>query len=280
VAQTSQAAPDAPGPARVIEVATGNLVWSDPASVFDAGVVGPDGHRLFLIDLDATGGDEGIRVVDLSSGELIAELHESQMGLIGAEPRGVYPTSDGSYVDITWSDGHLRRLDAKTLDVVADVQPPFSIQGRIARDPGTDEVYMAGWPGGIGRADLSGGDEMWGRSADPTILANVALSPDGAVVAALHPFSAAIALFDAETLHPLGRPIPIRSGAGRFAFTSDGDLLVNGPFGVSRIELEPDEWQATACRVAGRNLTLAEWHEFFGDEPYRSTCPDHAPASA
>ena len=37
--------------------------------------------------------------------------------------------------------------------------------------------------------------------------------------------------------------------------------------------LDPDVWQAAACRSAGRNLTPEEWAEYIGaDEPYRATC--------
>ena len=41
----------------------------------------------------------------------------------------------------------------------------------------------------------------------------------------------------------------------------------------------PDAWEAHACRVAGRNLTQAEWAELFPDQDYRVTCPDF-PAGA
>ncbi len=32
-------------------------------------------------------------------------------------------------------------------------------------------------------------------------------------------------------------------------------------------------WAARACRIAGRNLTQAEWQQFFPGSPYRLTCP-------
>ncbi len=36
----------------------------------------------------------------------------------------------------------------------------------------------------------------------------------------------------------------------------------------------PDSWEAYACKVAGRNLTKAEWADLFPGEAYRVTCPD------
>src|SRR5262249_4327191 len=33
------------------------------------------------------------------------------------------------------------------------------------------------------------------------------------------------------------------------------------------------DWQRRACRVAGRNLTSGEWHEFLPGHSYQRTCP-------
>lgn len=35
-----------------------------------------------------------------------------------------------------------------------------------------------------------------------------------------------------------------------------------------------------ACRRANRNLTHSEWEQFFGDQPYQTTCPDMAGPAA
>ena len=99
------------------------------------------------------------------------------------------------------------------------------------------------------------------------------MTPDGTMIAAGQPFTSSIALFDAETLQPIGRPIPAADPTAPPAFTADGDLVADSRFGVSRWEMDPDEWQDTACSVAGRNLTRTEWGEYLGDEPYRATCP-------
>jgi hypothetical protein len=32
-------------------------------------------------------------------------------------------------------------------------------------------------------------------------------------------------------------------------------------------------WVQRACRIAGRNLTRAEWRRYFPDRPYELTCP-------
>ena len=40
--------------------------------------------------------------------------------------------------------------------------------------------------------------------------------------------------------------------------------------GLRDVRLE--SWQARACGQAGRNLTQAEWQQYFGGDPYRKTC--------
>ena len=36
----------------------------------------------------------------------------------------------------------------------------------------------------------------------------------------------------------------------------------------------PDTGEAFACKVAGHNLTQAEWADLFPKQPYRVTCPE------
>jgi two-component SAPR family response regulator len=39
-------------------------------------------------------------------------------------------------------------------------------------------------------------------------------------------------------------------------------------------QLEIDNLNERACRIANRNLTEAEWLGYFGQAPYRPTCPE------
>ena len=46
--------------------------------------------------------------------------------------------------------------------------------------------------------------------------------------------------------------------------------------GIVSWDLDPAKWETAACRLAGRNLTQAEWDQYIGDlAPYTTTCPDH-----
>jgi hypothetical protein len=56
--------------------------------------------------------------------------------------------------------------------------------------------------------------------------------------------------------------------------TNDGPQPIDvGDHPTQLWDLDPEHWEQAACRVAGRNLTPAEWTEHIGDlAPYRPTC--------
>jgi hypothetical protein len=149
------------------------------------------------------------------------------------------------------------------------------VQGDLTEVPGTDHVIGTGTAGYLWRWDMSSGRLVaTGRSRDTTSLYGSDITRDGTLVAALQPFTASIALFDAATLRPVGRPFPVRDRSFAPTFTPDGrGLLGDGLFGATRWETDPDEWRRLACLAAGRNMTRAEWAEYTaGSQPYRRTC--------
>ena len=56
----------------------------------------------------------------------------------------------------------------------------------------------------------------------------------------------------------------------------DGTRLLTGTGnGTTAIwDLDTRHWEDRACRIAGRNLTRAEWREYLPDQPYRRTCSE------
>jgi hypothetical protein len=117
-----------------------------------------------------------------------------------------------------------------------------------------------------------------GQSRESSSFSGIDASGDGSLLAARHPHTSQIELFDATTLRPVGRPITTGDATLVPAFTPDGNLIAEGLPGVSSWNLDPDVWQDEACRAVGRNLTRAEWVEYLGDEVYRATCPEWPPA--
>jgi hypothetical protein len=91
-----------------------------------------------------------------------------------------------------------------------------------------------------------------------------------------------IKLWDTDTHQLLGavqRLGPNRSFV-KATFVDESRVLIYYPTGeIFEWDPRPDAWEAYACRVAGRNLTKAEWAELVPDRPYRSTCPDYPPGT-
>jgi WD40 repeat protein len=87
---------------------------------------------------------------------------------------------------------------------------------------------------------------------------------------------------DLDTGRELKR-MPYASRLTAVALTPDGRLLASSgwdDWGTGAIEVTriwPDDPVAAACAKLSRNLTREEWQEYFGDVPYRPTCPEIKP---
>ncbi len=103
---------------------------------------------------------------------------------------------------------------------------------------------------------------------------------------AVYDGSSTITLWDVATRQPIGQPFMIYSPSSTFpepydtsaiydmAFSPDGKTLVaynHGP--IILLNLDPQSWIEKICQRIDRNLTQAEWTQYFPDEPYRVTCP-------
>ena len=270
---------DYPNTLIAVDAGTGRTRWSmsDPDHAIGERAISPDGR--FVAAAYPIG---RLRMWSVESGEQIAELDAADSP---SESRAsaVTPTftagptfsADGRHI-YAFVPPLVLRLDAADLHVVNQATSPVIIWG-LAEVPGTNDVIGAGVGGRIFRWNMTSGEIVaHGQSSDASRLGFVAVSPDGSLVAAYHQFSSRLALFDAATLRPIGRPIPASDLAFRPQFTPDGEYLAGNGIhngAATHWTLDPDAWMSTACRAAGRNMTQAEWVEYIGpDEAYRPTC--------
>jgi WD40 repeat protein len=115
------------------------------------------------------------------------------------------------------------------------------------------------------------------------------LSEDGRRLAVLGT-DQLLRFYDVASRTQLGDPIPVGVGLGQVASSrsrgvkqpaagvalrEDGmEAAIDTDQGIVIWDLNPDHWADTACQIAGRNLTRAEWDQYIGDlEAYRMTCP-------
>ncbi|MCB0166741.1 MAG: tetratricopeptide repeat protein [Anaerolineae bacterium] len=106
---------------------------------------------------------------------------------------------------------------------------------------------------------------------------DVRFSPDGTILASASWDDHKVIFWDVASRQPLGRPLVDEVLAVQsMAFSPNGDTMVSvGSNGlVFGWLMGNDRWQAQACRLAGRNLTQAEWDRYLGDRPYELTCPE------
>jgi hypothetical protein len=85
--------------------------------------------------------------------------------------------------------------------------------------------------------------------------------------------------YDVASRTQLGDAIDtdVWGGDGGAVLRSDGlQAAVITSQGIVAWDLDPDHWIEAACRLAGRNLTHAEWDQYIGDlAPYHLTCPNY-----
>jgi FOG: WD40 repeat len=82
-------------------------------------------------------------------------------------------------------------------------------------------------------------------------------------------------LVDATTGRTLDSPlVGHTSQVVGTAFTHDGKHVATTSFdGSTRLwDVDPHSWVTHACKIAGRNLTRAEWKQYLGERPYERTC--------
>ncbi len=240
------------------DLATGE-VWSGPFAVDGSphsAIITHDLNHVVLWE------PMGIRVLDAETGEQTARIDHG-----GSETLWVWlPTGPGPGI-LTDVSGTSIIFDAETFEVLA-----------TGVDIGTQAAFN------------STGDRYAGRRGELLVVGrwNSGTFEVTEEFEAFNP-GTSVPAFDASGAYIFGG-----STKGVQAWdASDGSPIMSlvpgwaaAPWGAESLyqvrddtyhlwNTDPTTWAATACEVAGRNLTVAEWEQHMPDgEPYRATCPD------
>jgi len=112
------------------------------------------------------------------------------------------------------------------------------------------------------------------KVASEAVLA-VAFDPSGTMLVTAGDDSS-VRLIDVATRTEIGQAFPGIAGPPAFAaFTPDGSHIIAGNVANHLYEwdVDPTDWAAHACEVAGRNFTPAEWNAYLPGRPYQAVCP-------
>jgi DNA-binding SARP family transcriptional activator/WD40 repeat protein len=288
---------------RIIDPDTGEVV--DPLTGVIRAVPIGDSARLVAIFADGTLG-----VYDLDRRAPVGTRVDA-----GFVPEGISATADRV---VAWGGGRLRGIGlgsgalvpplieqdaAIEQAVVTDSSHLLTLDGlnRLLhrRDPETGEPLgdpVAGFNLLAARANVVVANTADGQLLviDPDSLEPIggplppitgpadamALSDDGRRLAVLGA-DQMLRLYDVPSRTQLGDEIPVGLEGGAVAVRDDGlEAVVTTDRGLVRWDLNPDHWVEAGCRLAGRNLTGAEWDQYLGDlAAYRRTCPDLARAA-
>ena len=232
-----------------------------------------------------------ISLLDISTRETLSTLPTTENGQV----YGLAFNPEGSILAIAtgyWdSSNYIALIILWSTETYEAIMPPiialtdnlsFSSNGRFLITEHFGRSPLTLW-------DVETGEEV--ASLESTIFGwvqSVAFQPDGTLLAVQNMGYVnygerlwATSLMDGNTYQEIAGGKPFVNHV-RPQFSPDGEFLITwylgaapplaGYFVVWDMVLE--KWQEAACRKVNRNLTEREWRLYFGDTPYRQTCPD------
>ncbi|HEX3222955.1 MAG TPA: BTAD domain-containing putative transcriptional regulator [Nocardioides sp.] len=181
---------------------------------------------------------------------------------------------DGSVLALM-VDGSVVRLDPTTGEIGAEAPPgtlsPEKLTGVFSPDGSV--LATADAAGNMRLLDAEtltwvsrDSGAAWGFDRD--------FAPDGSQVAAV--VQDGVSLWDGHTgVYLATLPLPAGTGPVSIAYLEDSSgLVIAAADGRTwTADTRTSTWIDRACQIAGRNLTHAEWAQFFPRRNYHATCP-------
>jgi WD40 repeat protein len=193
---------------------------------------------------------------------------------VGGHPVLVPHPVDGT-VFVLNIGGSFIRVDPKTRDVLATAPAGLLFNEDYDGVLSPDGARMA-VPGPNGRVRLLDVDKQEYMGTDSNTLwgSSPTFAPDGSQFALVQ--EERIRLWDGRTgQYQASLPLPTRTGTFSIVYQPDstGLVIASTDGRTWTVDTRTNEWVDRACAIAGRNLSIEEWQQFFADRPYENTCP-------
>ncbi|HYN31982.1 MAG TPA: BTAD domain-containing putative transcriptional regulator, partial [Ilumatobacteraceae bacterium] len=244
-----------------IDVATGSVMSEftvDESTLANVAFdVAPGGDTLAAIT------PAGVEIWD-RSGRRVATLASS------ANASALAFVADGDLaVAFGGPDPRLAVFDRDDWQLSYELVAPAVVR-TLAVDPTRRMLVGGGADGLVTRWDMTRREALLPWRADVGTIVQIAVAADGSVIAA--GLASTVSVLDPDG-QPLGVATTIDSRIGPVSFAADDrEAIVATAHGVRRFLLDSDSWERTACAMAGRELTSAEWATNVGTEPQVPTC--------
>jgi hypothetical protein len=257
------------GSTQLWDVGTGEQIAqqkSRGSENFGAVAVSPDTGAVLVADADGS-------VVELDGGTLSPTGRSID---VGAVPLRISGSVDGTFAvtafgtgdetDIVFGDLDSGRLTRAHID-------GFVTQTSFNAD-GTRYAF------GTDRGDIGIIDVVTGSRSGPSTAVHgrhvtwVTFSPDGETLATMGG-DGELVLSDGDSARPRARSNPRSIHLdGAMSYRADGATILIGypDEAVVEFDVDPGAWIEHACRVAGRDLSSAEWSDTFGSGRRPHTC--------
>jgi len=188
----------------------------------------------------------------------------------------ILPNPSQGSVILLMQEGRLLRLNPKTGEILSGVPPGMLTpedQNSLALSPSRPLMAATDQHYNVRLLDLQTLEWIGPDAQTPGY--HLTYAPDGSQFAALQ--ADRIRVWDGRTgmyQASLALPADLTTDPSISYLPDSSGLLVTANDGRTwTVNTRTSTWVERACRIAGRNLTQAEWQQFFPGSRYRVACP-------